>query len=158
MEHELTVALNANRLGSIDANQGDELIGWDTDQFPTDIYLTTQVMLKVLEMGGFKSGGLNFDAKRRRESHDPIDLIHAHIGGMDAFARGLKIAHAIRQDGRLANFVKERYSSFDSGIGADIEAGKVNFESLEKYALSQSEPKIASGKQEMLENLINEFI
>lgn len=158
MEHELTVALNAERLGSIDANQGDELIGWDTDQFPTDIYLTTQVMLKVLEMGGFKTGGLNFDAKRRRESHDPIDLIHAHVGGMDAFARGLKIAHAIREDGRLANFVKERYSSFDSGIGADIEAGKVNFESLEKYALNQSEPKIASGQQEMLENLINEFI
>ena len=158
MEHELTVALNAERLGSIDANQGDELIGWDTDQFPTDIYLTTQVMLKVLEMGGFKTGGLNFDAKRRRESHDPIDLIHAHVGGMDAFARGLKIAHAIREDGRLANFVKDRYSSFDSGIGADIEEGKVNFESLEKYALNQSEPKIASGQQEMLENLINEFI
>ena len=158
MEHELTVALNANRLGSIDANQGDELIGWDTDQFPTDIYLTTQVMLKVLEMGGFKTGGLNFDAKRRRESHDPIDLIHAHIGGMDAFARGLKIAHAIRQDGRLSNFVKERYATFDYGIGADIESGKVDFESLEKYALSQSEPRIASGQQEMLENLINEFI
>ena len=158
MEHELTVALNANRLGSIDANQGDELIGWDTDQFPTDIYLTTQVMLKVLEMGGFKTGGLNFDAKRRRESHDPIDLIHAHIGGMDAFARGLKIAHAIRQDGRLSNFVKERYATFDSGIGADIESGKVDFESLEKYALSQNEPEIASGQQEMLENLINEFI
>ena len=158
MEHELTVALNANRLGSIDANQGDELIGWDTDQFPTDIYLTTQVMLKVLEMGGFKTGGLNFDAKRRRESHDPIDLIHAHIGGMDAFARGLKIAHAIRQDGRLSNFVKERYASFDSGIGADIEAGEVDFESLEKYALNHDEPKVASGQQEMLENLINEFI
>ena len=158
MEHELTVALNAERLGSIDANQGDELIGWDTDQFPTDIYLTTQVMLKVLEMGGFKTGGLNFDAKRRRESHDPIDLIYAHIGGMDAFARGLKIAHSIRQDGRLTDFIKERYSSYDSGIGADIEAGKVDFDSLEKYALSQSEPKIASGQQEMLENLINEFI
>lgn len=158
MEHELTVALNANRLGSIDANQGDKLIGWDTDQFPSDIYLTTQVMLKVLEMGGFKTGGLNFDAKRRRESHDPIDLIHAHIGGMDAFARGLKIAHSIRQDGRLSNFVKERYASFDSGIGADIESGRVDFENLEKYALSQSEPKVASGQQEMLENLINEFI
>jgi xylose isomerase len=158
MEHELTVALNADRLGSIDANQGDELIGWDTDQFPTDIYLTTQVMLKVLEMGGFKTGGLNFDAKRRRESHDPIDLIHAHVGGLDAFARGLKIAHAIREDGRLANFVKERYASFDSGIGAKIDAGKVDFETLEQHALSQNEPKIASGQQEMLENLINEFI
>lgn len=158
MEHELTVALNADRLGSIDANQGDELIGWDTDQFPTDIYLTTQVMLKVLEMGGFKTGGLNFDAKRRRESHDPIDLIHAHVGGMDAFARGLKIADAIRQDGRLSNFLKERYSTFDSGIGAKIDAGNVDFETLEKHALSGNEPKIASGQQEMLENLINEFI
>jgi xylose isomerase len=158
MEHELTVALNADRLGSIDANQGDELIGWDTDQFPTNIYLTTQVMLKVLEMGGFKTGGLNFDAKRRRESHDPIDLIHAHVGGMDAFARGLKIAHAIRKDGRLNNFMNVRYSSFDNGIGVEIEAGKSNFEILEKYALEQGEPKIASGQQEMLENLINEFI
>ena len=158
MEHELTVAINADRLGSIDANQGDELIGWDTDQFPTNIYLTTQVMLKVLEMGGFKTGGLNFDAKRRRESHDPIDLIHAHIGGMDTFARGLKIADLIRKDGRLSNFVKDRYASFESGIGADIESGNSDFESLEKYALNSEEPKLASGQQEMLENLINEFI
>ena len=158
MEHELTVAINAGRLGSIDANQGDELIGWDTDQFPTNIYLTTQVMLKVLEMGGFKTGGLNFDAKRRRESHDPIDLIHAHIGGMDTFARGLKIADLIRKDGRLSNFVKDRYASFESGIGADIESGNTDFESLEKYALNSEEPKLASGQQEMLENLINEFI
>ena len=158
MEHELTVAINAERLGSIDANQGDELIGWDTDQFPTDIYLTTQVMLKVLGMGGFKTGGLNFDAKRRRESHDPIDLIHAHIGGMDAFARGLKIAHAIKEDGRLEKFIKERYSSFDSGIGAKIDLGMVDFETLERHALTQNEPKVASGQQEMLENLINEFI
>ncbi|MGB0744608.1 MAG: xylose isomerase, partial [Opitutales bacterium] len=121
MEHELTVAINAGMLGSIDANRGDELIGWDTDQFPTDIYLTTQVMLKVLEMGGFTTGGLNFDAKRRRESHKPIDLMHAHIGGMDAFARGLKIAAAIREDGRLTGFVKDRYSSFDSELGVKVE-------------------------------------
>ena len=107
MEHELTVAANAGKLGSVDANRGDTLIGWDTDQFPTDLYLTTQVMLVVLEMGGFTTGGLNFDAKRRRESHDPIDLMHAHIGGMDTFARGLKIAHAIREDGRLADFVNQ---------------------------------------------------
>jgi len=158
MEHELTVALNAGMLGSIDANRGDTLIGWDTDQFPTDVYGTTQVMLKVLEMGGFTTGGLNFDAKRRRESHDPMDLIHAHIGGMDTFARGLKIAAAIRADGRLEKFVKERYSSFDAGIGAKVESGECAFEDLETYALANAEPDLASGRQEMLENLVNEFL
>lgn len=158
MEHELTVAINAGMLGSIDANRGDELIGWDTDQFPTDIYLTSQVMLKVLEMGGFKTGGLNFDAKRRRESHEPIDLIHAHIGGMDAFARGLKIAAAIRADDRLGSFVKERYSSFDSELGKKIEARQCSFDELEEIALAKGEPVVASGRQEMLENLINEFL
>lgn len=158
MEHELTVCANANMLGSIDANRGDELIGWDTDQFPTDIYLTSQVMLCVLKIGGFTTGGLNFDAKRRRESHEPIDLMHAHIGGMDAFARGLKIAHAIQEDGRLSQFVIDRYSSFDNELGAQIEAGKCSFEALEKIALANGEPVLASGRQEMLENLINEFI
>lgn len=158
MEHELTVCANANMLGSIDANRGDTLIGWDTDQFPTDIYLTTQVMLVVLGMGGFTTGGLNFDAKRRRESHEPLDLFHAHIGGMDAFARGLKIASAIRKDGRLAEFVQARYKSFDSDIGAKVEAGEVTFETLEQYALANGEPILESGRQEMLENLINEFI
>ena len=158
MEHELTVSANAGMLGSIDANRGDTLIGWDTDQFPTDIYLCTQVMLVVLGMGGFTTGGLNFDAKRRRESHDPIDLMHAHIGGMDAFARGLKIASAIRKDGRLGDFVKARYSTFDSGIGAKVEAGQCSFEELEKFALANGEPSLDSGRQEMLENLLNEFI
>ena len=158
MEHELTVAANAGMLGSIDANRGDELIGWDTDQFPTDIKLATEVMLVVLEMGGFTTGGLNFDAKRRRESHDPIDLIHAHLGGMDAFARGLKIADAIRQDGRLAEFVQKRYSSFDSGIGAQVESGACSFEELEQFAMNNGEPTLASGRQEMLENLLNEFL
>ena len=158
MQHELTVCNNANMLGSVDANRGDELIGWDTDQFPTDIYLTTQVMLCVLEMGGFTTGGLNFDAKRRRESPEPIDLMHAHIGGMDAFARGLKVAHAIREDGRLKDFVDARYSTFDKDIGSKVEAGEVGFEELEKYALSNGEPVLSSGRQEMLENLINEFL
>lgn len=158
MQHELTVCNNANMLGSVDANRGDELIGWDTDQFPTDIYLTTQVMLCVLEMGGLTTGGLNFDAKRRRESHEPIDLMHAHIGGMDAFARGLKVAHAIREDGRLKDFVDARYSTFDKDIGAKVEAGEVGFEELEKYALGNGEPTLGSGRQEMLENLINEFL
>ena len=158
MEHELTVAADAGMLGSIDANRGDTLIGWDTDQFPTDIYLTTQVMLVVLQMGGFTTGGLNFDAKRRRESHEPIDLIHTHIRGMDAFARGLKIASAIRQDGRMADFVKARYSSFDSELGKKIEAGQCSLEELEKIALTSEEPILGSGRQEMLENLLNEFI
>lgn len=158
MEHELTVAANAGMLGSIDANRGDELIGWDTDQFPTDIKLATEVMLVVLQMGGFTTGGLNFDAKRRRESHDPIDLIHAHLGGMDAFARGLKIADAIREDGRLAEFVQNRYGSFDSGIGAKVESGACSFEDLEQFAMGNGEPTIASGRQEMLENMMNEFL
>ena len=158
MEHDLTVAANAGMLGSIDANRGDMLIGWDTDQFPTDIYQTTQVMLVVLKMGGFTTGGLNFDAKRRRESHEPIDLMYAHIGGMDAFARGLKIANAIIEDGRLGEFVSQRYSTFDGDLGQKIESGNCSFEDLESFAMGNGEPTLASGRQEMLENLINEFI
>ncbi len=158
MLHEMTVAIAADSLGSIDANQGDELIGWDTDQFPTDLYLTTSIMQKVLEMGGFTTGGLNFDAKRRRESHEPEDLFHAHIGGMDAFARGLKSAARMRADGRIAEFVAKRYSSWDSGIGAKIEAKQTSLEELSAYALGNGEPAIGSGRQELLENLLNEFI
>src|SRR5438477_999334 len=133
MLHELTVATAAGKLGSIDANRGDELLGWDTDQFPTDIYLTTQIMLALLGAGGLKAGGLNFDAKVRRESFEPVDLFHAHIGGMDAFARGLKIAAAIRKDGQLAAFLKQRYQSWDSDIGATIETGQADLNELEKY-------------------------
>lgn len=158
MLHEMTVAAAAGALGSIDANQGDELIGWDTDQFPTDIYLTSSIMLKLLETGGFTTGGLNFDAKRRRESHEPEDLFHAHIGGMDAFARGLKIAAAIRADGRLEDFVTKRYASWNDGIGAKVESKSISLEDISAHVLGQSEPKLASGRQEMLENLINEFI
>jgi xylose isomerase len=158
MLHEMTVAIDANALGSVDANQGDELIGWDTDQFPTDIYLTTEIMLKVLEMGGFTTGGLNFDAKRRRESHEPSDLFHAHIGGMDAFARGLKIAAAIREDARLQEFVTNRYKSWTTGIGAKISNKQISMEEVSAYALSNGEPTLDSGRQEMLENLVNEFI
>jgi len=159
MQHELEVAGAAGALGSIDANTGDELLGWDTDQFPTNIYLTTYTMLSVLKYGGFKTGGVNFDAKVRRESFEPVDLFYAHIGGMDAFARGLKIAAAIRKDGRLAEFVKNRYASWDSGIGAKIESGKVGFKGLEAYMLKKGEADAnASGRQEFLENLINEFI
>jgi xylose isomerase len=159
MQHELEVVGSAGALGSIDANTGDELLGWDTDQFPTDIYLTTKVMLTILKYGGFTTGGLNFDAKVRRESFEPVDLFHAHIGGMDAFARGLKIASAIRKDGRLAKFVKQRYASWDSGIGERIESGRTNSAELEAYMLKKGEvtPNV-SGRQEFLENLINEFI
>ncbi|MGA2747746.1 MAG: xylose isomerase [Verrucomicrobiota bacterium] len=159
MQHELEVAVAAGALGSIDANTGDLMLGWDTDQFPTDIYLTTQCMLTVLKAGGLTTGGLNFDAKVRRESFEPVDLFYAHIGGMDAFARGLKIAAAIRKDGRLAEFVRQRYSSWESGIGKEIESGRSSFAALEKYMLKKGEPAAnTSGRQEFLENLINEFI
>ena len=158
MRHELQTSVNAGALGSIDANTGDTLIGWDTDQFPTNIYLTTDIMLEVIKMGGLTTGGLNFDAKCRRESFEPVDLFHAHIGGMDAFARGLKIAHAIIEDGRLDKFIANRYSTFDSGIGAQIESGSVGFAELEAHILKTGEPLLASGRQEMLENLINDFI
>ena len=158
MEHELDVAIGANALGSIDANRGDELIGWDTDQFPTNVYDTTQVMLRVLGMGGFTTGGLNFDAKRRRESHEPEDLFHAHIGGMDAFARGLKIAHKIIEDGRMSGFVKDRYASYDSGIGAEIEAGSTSLDALDAHAQGIEAPQLPSGRQEMLENIINDYL
>jgi xylose isomerase len=159
MQHEMEVAIAANALGSIDANTGDLLLGWDTDQFPTNIYLTTEIMLSILKMGGFTTGGTNFDAKVRRESFEPEDLFHAHIGGMDAFARGLKIASAIRKDGRLSGFLRQRYSSWDSGIGANIEAGKASFKDLEKYMLEKGDvTPNTSGRQEMLENLLNEFI
>src|SRR5260370_22670793 len=124
MHHECEVAAAAGVLGTLDANSGDELIGWDTDQFPTSLYLTTQRMLTVLKMGGFTTRGLNFDAKVRRESFEPVDLFYAHIGGMDAFARGLKIAAAIPADGRLAELLKNRYATWDRGIGAAIEAGQ----------------------------------
>lgn len=158
MEHELEVAIGAGALGSIDANRGDELLGWDTDQFPTNLYGTTNVMLRLLKMGGFTTGGLNFDAKRRRESHDPEDLFHAHIGGMDAFARGLKIADKIISDGRFDEFIKARYGSYDRGIGAEIEEGKVTLESLDKYAQKISPPQLQSGRQERLENLLNDYL
>ncbi|MFN8707145.1 MAG: xylose isomerase, partial [Planctomyces sp.] len=135
------------------------LLGWDTDQFPTDIYLTTQVMLVIMKQGGLAPGGTNFDAKVRRESIDPVDLFHAHIGGMDAFARGLKIAAAIRADGVLSSFVRERYSSYDSGIGKKIETGAVSLSDLEAYIIEKgdSAPN-TSGRQEMLENIVNRYL
>lgn len=157
--HELEFAAANGILGSIDANRGDLLLGWDTDQFPTDLYDTTYAMLTVLNMGGFTTGGLNFDAHVARESFEPVDLFHAHIGGMDAFARGLKIAAALKKDGVISKFVKKRYSSWDSGLGADIEAGKMGFADLQKYMVEKGEADAnESGRVEMLENFINEYI
>lgn len=159
MMHELDYAGSQDMLGSIDANTGDMLLGWDTDQFPTNYYLTARTMLVLLKYGGISPGGVNFDAKVRRESFEPVDLFHAHIGGMDAFARGLKIAAAIRADGVLEDFVNERYSSWNVGVGSEIESGKADFKSLETYMLEKGEiTPNTSGRQEMLENIFNWYL
>ena len=159
VEHELDYAGSQGFLGSVDANTGDLLLGWDTDQFPTDVYMTTKIMLMILKYGGLTTGGLNFDAKVRRESFEPIDLFYAHIGGMDAFAKGLKAAAAIRAEGVLAKMVKDRYASWDSGVGAEIEAGRHGFESLEKYMLAKGEAAAnQSGRQELFENVVNRYL
>jgi len=157
-EHDLTVAAADGKLGSIDANRGDYLLGWDTDQFPTDLYSTTQAMLVILKQGGIGKGGVNFDAKVRRGSFDPVDLFHAHIGGIDAFARGLKIAQRIIEDGAFDDFIKERYAGFRRGIGRKIMTGNTSFEELERYVLKNGEPEKRSGREEMLENLLNTYI
>ena len=159
MMHELDYAGHQGLLGSIDANTGDLMLGWDTDQFPTNFYLTAEIMLMLLKFGGIAPGGVNFDAKVRRESFEPVDLFHAHVGGMDAFARGLRIAAEIRADGELAAFVTDRYSSWDTGIGAEIEADQADFKSLETYMLAKGEAAPNhSGRQEMLEHLINRYL
>ncbi len=157
-EHDLTVASSDGRLGSIDANRGDYLLGWDTDLFPSDIYSATFAMMVILEQRGLGTGGINFDAKVRRGSFDEEDLFHAHIGGMDSFARGLKIAHKIREDGVLADFVSERYKSFKRGIGRKVMRGETNFRELERYIHKHGEPPKISGREEMLENLINSYL
>lgn len=158
VEHELDYAGSQGFLGSIDANAGDLLLGWDTDQFPTDVYLTTKIMLILMKYGGFTTGGLNFDAKVRRESFEPVDLFHAHIGGMDAFAKGLKVAAAIRADGELAKMLKDRYASWDSGLGSEIESDMHNFETLEKYMLLKGDvTPNTSGRQELIENVMNRY-
>jgi len=157
-QHELRVAAINGALGSIDANQGDLLLGWDTDQFPTNLYDTTLAMYEVLKAGGFTTGGLNFDSKVRRGSFEPVDLFHAHIAGMDAFARGLKVAYKMLQDGKFEKFIDERYQSYKTGIGKDIVEGKVGFKELEKYALELDSLKNTSGRQEVLEALLNKYI
>lgn len=157
-QHELQTARINNALGSIDANQGDNMLGWDTDQFPTNIYETTLAMMEVIKMGGFTKGGLNFDAKVRRASFEPIDLFYGHIAGMDAFAQGFKIASRIAEDGVFDKFIANRYASFNTGIGKDIVAGKAGFKELEAYTLENGEPEIISGRQELLESILNQYI
>jgi xylose isomerase len=156
--HELEYAGSNGMLGSIDANRGDLMLGWDTDQFPTDLYDCTFAMYTLLKHGGFKTGGLNFDAKVRRQSIDPVDLFHAHIGGMDALARGLKIAAKMRKDQALDKFIKQRYAGWDKELGKKIEKGRATFTSLEKMTLEGGEPQPRSGRQEMLENIVNNYI
>ncbi len=156
--HELQYAVDNHLLGSVDANRGDLLLGWDTDQFPTNLYETTLAMYTILGGGGFTTGGLNFDAKVRRQSIDPVDLFHAHIGAMDAFARGLKIAQRLLDDGPLEQFRQQRYSGWDGELGQQIENGRVGFAELERYTLAHGEPEVVSGRQEMLENILNQYL
>ncbi len=157
-QHELQVAANAGLLGSIDANRGDYQNGWDTDQFPNNLYELTEAMLVILKAGGFKTGGINFDAKTRRNSTDLQDIFYAHIGGMDAFARALLIAQAILDDGELGNLIRARYASFDKGKGKQFENGKLSLEDLHRDALRNGEPLQISGRQEYIENLLSRFM
>jgi xylose isomerase len=157
-QHELQVAANEGLLGSIDANRGDYQNGWDTDQFPNNVYEMTEAMLVILEAGGFKGGGINFDAKTRRNSTDLEDMFHAHIGGMDVFAKSLLVADAILENSDYKKLRKERYASFDSGNGADFEAGRLKLEDLQKIAMETGEPGLISGKQELFENILNQFM
>ncbi|MFD2612522.1 xylose isomerase [Paenibacillus gansuensis] len=157
-EHELRVARLHGMLGSLDANQGDLLLGWDTDEFPTDLYTTTMTMYEVLQNGGIGSGGINFDAKVRRASFEPEDLFYAHIAGMDAYAKGLKVASKLIEDRVLDQFIDTRYASFKEGIGADIVAGKATLASLEQYALDQGPIKNVSGRQELIKSVVNQYL
>lgn len=157
-QHELQVAADAGMLGSMDANRGDAQNGWDTDQFPMHLNELVESMLIILEAGGFGGGGINFDAKTRRNSTDPEDLFHAHIGGMDAFARALIVADGILTESPYRKFRKDRYASFDSGKGKAFEDGQLTLEDLRAHALEAGEPKQTSGRQEWLENMINNYI
>lgn len=157
-DHELQVAANAGLLGSIDANRGDNQNGWDTDQFPNNLYELTEAMLVILQAGGLNKGGINFDAKTRRNSTDLIDIFYAHIGGMDMFARALLAAHAILKDGEFVSLRKKRYNSFDTGKGKLFEQGKLRLDELKTLALKNSEPELISGRQEYFENIINSFL
>ncbi len=157
-QHDLQVAADAGLLGSIDANRGDYQNGWDTDQFPINIYELVESMLVILDMGGFKTGGVNFDAKTRRNSTDLDDIFIAHIAAMDTFARALLIADKVRTNSDFLKMRKERYASFDSGDGANFEDGKMTLEDLRDLAIKMGEPKQISGKQELYESIINQYI
>jgi xylose isomerase len=158
-QHEIEVAAAAGMLGSIDANAGDLLLGWDTDQFNTDVRELTLAMISILRAGGLGRGGFNFDAKLRRPSIDPADLFHAHVGGMDAYALAFKLARRILADGKFERFVQERYASYDAGFGREIETGRASFRQLEKLVLNQlGEPTPRSGRQEYLENLLLSYL
>jgi xylose isomerase len=156
--HEVQVAADAGLLGSMDANRGDVQNGWDTDQFPNNINEVTEAMLIVLENNGLQGGGINFDAKVRRNSTDQADLFYAHIGGMDTFARALVTADNILQKSDYKKIRSDRYASYDSGAGKDFEDGKLNLEDLRNYAVEQGEPATISGQQELLENIVNRYI
>jgi len=157
-QHELQVAADAGLLGSIDANRGDYQNGWDTDQFPNNVGELTEAMLVILEAGGFGGGGINFDAKIRRNSTDKEDLFYAHIGGMDTFARALVAADNILTQSQYKSVRKERYASFDSGNGKAFEEGKLTLEDLRNFAAENGEPAVKSGRQEYLENLVNRYV
>ena len=156
-QHELQVAANAGMLGSIDANRGDYQNGWDTDQFPNNVLETTEAMLVFLKAGGLQGGGINFDAKTRRNSTDLEDIFLAHIGGADTFARGLLIADEVLRFSPYESLLSKRYSSFDSGKGASYAAGKLSLTDLYDYAQEQGEPEQISGKQELYENILNQY-
>ncbi len=159
MNHEIRLAADNDMLGSVDANQGDLLLGWDTDQFPTNVYDTTLTMYEVLRAGGLKSGGLNFDAKVKRSSFTKNDLLIAHIAGMDAYAAGLRIASKLLEDGVFENNLKDRYRSYNEGIGKQIVSKEVGFKELEEYVMNKKElEKNESGKQELLEAILNQYI
>lgn len=157
-QHELAIARINNMFGSIDANQGDLMLGWDTDQFPTNIYDVTLAMYETLKAGGFTTGGLNFDSRPRRASFEADGLFYSHIAGMDTFAKGLRIAYKMFNDGKFEDAISKRYSSYKSSIGKEIVEGRSNFASLEKYALENDQIINKSGKQELLEGILNQYI
>jgi xylose isomerase len=157
-EHDIIISSQYNMLGSVDSNTGDPLLGWDTDQFPMDVKKATLVMDAIIEMGGLSPGGLNFDCKVRRESTDDKDLFIGHIGAIDTFARALRIAAKIREDGTLSDMVKSRYASFDQGFGKKIEEGSLTLEDCEQYVKENGEPEMRSGQQELYEMVLNRFV
>lgn len=157
-EHDIMIASKYGMLGSVDSNTGDPLLGWDTDQFPMDVKKATLVMGAIIDQGGLGKGGLNFDCKVRRESTDDEDLFIGHIGAMDTFARGLRNAAKIREEGTLQKMVKDRYASFEDEFGKKVEEGLVSLEDCEEYIKKNGEPELKSGQQELYEMVLNRFV